>query len=216
MYLSPFQIVYFIPHNFCFMIISIVFSSFQNTTSNYYFILTTHTQQHQPSLPTSHPTAKPPNWTLQFRDIPEAGNRRPVTVRLIADVPITAGNAEAFMSALEYTSVPLPLPPLFPPSLPQSILPTHTTNIHTPKPPSQTSTHHLHGRRLTHNAISILLFQPPSNPLYILQLAVRVADGTKPALMDRGVKELMALKEQLKGVVDVDVVDRAVLDTRVR
>ncbi|CAO1600993.1 MAG: hypothetical protein LQ349_002631 [Xanthoria aureola] len=138
---------------------------------------------HQPPLSTSHPNAKPPNWTLQFRDIPEAGNRRPVTVRLIADVPITAGNAEAFMSALEYT---------------------------------QTSTHHLHGHRLTHNSTSILLFQPPSQPLYILQLAVRVADGTKPALMDRGVKELMALKEQLKGVVDVDVVDRAVLDTRVR
>lgn len=131
---SPFSNCLFISHKSCFMIISIIFSFKSNTIRSNHLILTTHTQQHQPSLPTSHPTAKPQNWTLQFRDIPEAGNRRPVTVRLIADVPITAGNAEAFMSALEYTSVPLPLlhtythtythirNPLSP--IPQSIPPT--------------------------------------------------------------------------------------------
>ena len=107
-----------------------------------------------------------------------------------------------------YKKPPFPNPPIHPSHAPLTSPPPNAT--------SQTSTHHLQGHRLTHNAISILLFQPPSQPLYILQLAVRVADGTKPALMDRGVKELMALKEQLKGVVDVDVVDRAVLDTRVR
>ena len=120
---SPFSNCLFISHKSCFMIISIIFSFKSNTTRGNHLILTTHTQQHQPSLPTSHSTAKPQNWTLQFRDIPEAGNRRPVTVRLIADVPITAGNPEAFMSALEYTSVPLPL------------LDTHThTHTHTRNP----------------------------------------------------------------------------------
>ncbi|KAL8635169.1 MAG: hypothetical protein Q9226_009378 [Calogaya cf. arnoldii] len=57
----------------------------------------------EPNLPSTTLQSKQPNWTLQFRDIPEAGNRRPVTTRLIADVPITAGNAETFMSSLEYT-----------------------------------------------------------------------------------------------------------------
>ncbi|KAL8861195.1 MAG: hypothetical protein Q9178_002411 [Gyalolechia marmorata] len=165
-------------------------------------------EQDPPSTPfpnsSSNSTTTTTKWTLQFRDIPEAGIRRPVTTRLIADVPITGGNAVAFMSALEYT---------------------------------QTSSHHLLGHRLTHNSTSILLFQPvippsPSDeasettttttiqPLdpqnYILQLSLRVADGTKPALMERGVKELMGLKELLKGVVEVDAVERGILDTRVR
>lgn len=51
---------------------------------------------------------------------------------------------------------------------------------------------------------------------YILQLSVRVSDGTKPVPMERGVKELMSMKEMLKGVVDVDVVERGCLDMRVR
>ncbi|KAL8787581.1 MAG: hypothetical protein Q9213_002143 [Squamulea squamosa] len=144
-----------------------------------------------PSSSTSKNTTKSAKWTLQFRDIPEAGNRRPVTSRLMADVPITSGDAAGFMVALEYT--------------------------------------------LTHNSTSILIFQPikPPSPseggssattttepldpqTYILQLSVRVADGSKPVLMERGVKELMGMKELLKGVVDVDVVERATLDTRVR
>ncbi|KAI4270127.1 MAG: hypothetical protein LQ337_006883, partial [Flavoplaca oasis] len=58
------------------------------------------TTQLTPSITTNR---KPSTWTLQFRDIPEAGTRRPVTTRLIADIPITGGDAQAFMSALEYT-----------------------------------------------------------------------------------------------------------------
>ncbi len=34
--------------------------------------------------------------------------------------------------------------------------------------------------------------------------------------MERGVKELMGIKELLKGVVEVDAVERGILDTRVR
>ncbi|KAL9606922.1 MAG: hypothetical protein Q9204_009407, partial [Flavoplaca sp. TL-2023a] len=185
------------------------------------------------TLPTTPSTTttnrKPPIWTLQFRDIPEAGTRRPVTTRLIADIPITSGDAQTFMSALEYTQ----------PSKEK-------------KKNSHTSTHHLKGHRLTHNSTSILLFQPliPNSPTpisshtnptpapiptttttssasnttphpltpnaYILQLSILITEGTKPALMERGVKELVALKELLKGVVDVDVVERGALDTRVR
>ena len=67
-----------------------------------------HLQQQEPPstpFPNSSSTSTTPTtkWTLQFRDIPEAGIRRPVTTRLMADVPITGGNAASFMSALEYT-----------------------------------------------------------------------------------------------------------------
>lgn len=43
-----------------------------------------------------------------------------------------------------------------------------------------------------------------------------VQDVNKPELMTRGVNELMALKDMLKGVVDINVGDRLSLDTRVR
>ncbi|KAL8733332.1 MAG: hypothetical protein Q9166_002156 [cf. Caloplaca sp. 2 TL-2023] len=149
-----------------------------------------------PSSSTNNTT----NWTLQFRDIPEVGNRRPVTTRLIADIPINGGDTAAFMSAMEYT---------------------------------HTSTHHLLGHRFTHNSTSILLFQPlippsPHHPTstptiqpldpqtYILQLSIRISDGTNPSLMERGVKELISLKETLKGVVDVEIIERGVLDMRVK
>lgn len=144
------------------------------------------------------PKSSTSNRTLQFCDIPEAGNRRPVTSRLMADIPIKRGDVDAFMSAMEYTQV---------------------------------SIHHLRGHRFAHNSISLLFFQPflpSSDPVtpptlialdpgsYILQASLRVADGTKPDQMARGVKELMALKEMLKGSVELEMVDRMALDTRVR
>lgn len=60
-------------------------------------------------------------WTLQFRDIPEAGNRRPVTLRLMADTPITAGDPMAFMKAMEYTYVPSPSSSYYPPTQPTQL-----------------------------------------------------------------------------------------------
>lgn len=45
---------------------------------------------------------------------------------------------------------------------------------------------------------------------------MRVADGTKPDLVARGVEALMALKETLRGVVELEAVERGLLDTRVR
>lgn len=52
-------------------------------------------------------STKPEIWTLQFRDIPEVTRQRPVTSRLISDVPITSGNPMQFMSALNYSYVPI-------------------------------------------------------------------------------------------------------------
>lgn len=51
---------------------------------------------------------------------------------------------------------------------------------------------------------------------YTLQVALRVSDGAKPELMTRGITELLALKEMLKGVVEMAVAERLSLDTRVR
>jgi mediator of RNA polymerase II transcription subunit 18, fungi type len=51
---------------------------------------------------------------------------------------------------------------------------------------------------------------------YLLQVSVRVRDGSKPEMMSRGMAELTALKDLLKGVIDLEPNDRVGLDTRVR
>lgn len=109
---------------------------------------------------------------------------------------------------------------------------------------SHTSCHLIEGHRLSHLSTSLLLYHPlasksiapslgsglspehpclapsscPLDPLggYILQASLVVQDVNKPELMTRGINELMALKEILKGVVDINVGDRLSLDTRVK
>lgn len=106
---------------------------------------------------------------------------------------------------------------------------------------SHISTYLIFGHRLSYLSTSLLLFRPhvplpPSSSslssqqhptlahsrlldpsgAYILQAALRVSDGTKPELMTRGITELLALKEMLKGVVELSVGERLSLDTRVR
>ena len=39
---------------------------------------------------------------IQFRDLPEVVRSRPVTSRLMADIPIASGDPVAFMQAMDY------------------------------------------------------------------------------------------------------------------
>lgn len=51
---------------------------------------------------------------------------------------------------------------------------------------------------------------------YALQAYMRVQDGSTPDVLARGTAELVQLKELLKGSIDLRVVDRLSLDTRVK
>ena len=176
------------------------------------------------ALERKNPAGNPNKWTLQFRDLPEVARQRAVTSRLMADMPIMAGNPIEFMSALDYTCVPLFL-------LDQ----TAAKAFH-----RHTSTYFLAGHRFTHLSTSLLLYRLylPSdsdeqgfNPshvdisqarlldpsgTYILQASVRVQDGSKVETMNKGVNELVTLRDTLKGVVELEIGDRLALDTRVR
>ncbi|KAL8748412.1 MAG: hypothetical protein Q9184_007321 [Pyrenodesmia sp. 2 TL-2023] len=186
--------------------------------------------------PSNHQSTKPPSppnssssssskYTLQYRDIPDPGHLRPCTTRQIFDVPITRGDAAAFMSAMEYTHTSthtlrghrlthastsiLLFQTLRSLSLsdPSSSLPSSSSSSSSSLPPNTQPQP-----------------QPQQQPLdptnqHILQLSLRVAtdrNTTKPELLARGVKELMALKETLRGVVELEAVERGVLDTRVK
>lgn len=50
----------------------------------------------------------------------------------------------------------------------------------------------------------------------LLQASVRVADGAQPELVAQGAAELAALRTALRGVLDLEPVERAALDTRVK
>lgn len=51
---------------------------------------------------------------------------------------------------------------------------------------------------------------------YLLQVTLRVQDGSKIENVNKGANELFALKETLRGVVELEMADRLSLDTRVR
>lgn len=51
---------------------------------------------------------------------------------------------------------------------------------------------------------------------YLFEAYVRVEDGTNSKLMEQAMQELMAVKNQLEGAVDLRVPDRLSLDTRVK
>ena len=106
---------------------------------------------------------------------------------------------------------------------------------------SYQSSHVVSGHRLTYANCNLQLTQtlplPPSTgpmPLsadrtiqdrarsldpsgaYLLTAALRVADGANVDLMGRGFGELAALKERLKGAVELEMGDRVAMNTRVR
>ncbi|KAK3171196.1 NRPS [Lepraria neglecta] len=162
---------------------------------------------HAPDAEVRGRAAKTDKWTLQFRDLPEVARQRPVTSRLIADIPIISGNPMQFMSALDYTHTATYL------------LSGHRfTHLSTsllfyrlllPSTPTEQASN---PSKLDISQARLL---DPSGT-YILQAAVRVPDGSKVETMSKGVNELLSLKETLKGVVELEMGERLALDTRVR
>ncbi|KAI4187720.1 MAG: hypothetical protein L6R41_002622 [Letrouitia leprolyta] len=184
-------------------------------------------------------------YTLQFNDIPEPGNLRPVTSRLTASIPITGGDASAFMSAMEYTQtsthdlightlthlstrILLFQPCLASPSTTTTTTistPHNSQNPHFPIPSSSSPNPQPNSQLTSPSPNSQEKRTPttkkqPLKPLdpstHILTLSLLLSDGTKPELKSRGVKELMSLKEMLRGCVELEVVERGGLDFRVR
>ena len=50
----------------------------------------------------------------------------------------------------------------------------------------------------------------------MLQVTVTLQDGYKPETLEKGNAEIMAFKNLMKGVVELDAADRLAMDTRVK
>lgn len=168
-------------------------------------------------------TDRTSNWTIQFRDLPEVIRQRPVTSRLMASIPVSSGDPVRFMHAMDYR---------------YSFCELMSAHMLIPSS-SHVSSYYLSGHRFAHLNSSLSLYRahvPSPSDLesmditndisharlldpsgaYILQAEIKVHDGSKVELMNKGMNELMNLKETLKGVVELDVGDRLAMDTRVR
>ncbi|KAF2759781.1 hypothetical protein EJ05DRAFT_498982 [Pseudovirgaria hyperparasitica] len=146
-------------------------------------------------------------WAMQFYDVPDAA-KRPVIYRTANTTPILQGDAHNYMKDFQYNYV---------------------------------GEHILEGHRYVHKNVVILLHRlltyhelPPSqSPVatlpsyeslkpvdpsgaYIMQTSVRLVDNAGPDNLGRGQEELVKFQGTMKGIVELQVVDRLALDTRVK
>ncbi|KAF1991291.1 hypothetical protein K402DRAFT_323070 [Aulographum hederae CBS 113979] len=144
-------------------------------------------------------------WKFEFQGTPLAGAKE-VLSRFVQGTELADGDPQLYLSSNGYSYISsyiltghrfisgntiLLLYRILP-------LPTPTNPLTTPLPPL-----------------------PSLAPLektgsYILQTSLRLIDNTKPELVTRGTKELLQMQAQLRGVVELGVVERLALDTRVR
>ncbi|KAF3915878.1 hypothetical protein AA313_de0202524 [Arthrobotrys entomopaga] len=140
-------------------------------------------------------------WAIRFSDLPEVNGKRPVTSRMIHNATVHDGDTLAFVDSLGYSLV---------------------------------SEYILAGSYFVYHNIYMTLTRAllPSKPLspfpkealqpldpadaYVLQASTRVLSANEQETMNKGVEELKMLRNELRGVVDLEPGDRLSLDTRVR
>ncbi|EPS35711.1 hypothetical protein H072_10874 [Dactylellina haptotyla CBS 200.50] len=140
-------------------------------------------------------------WTMRFSDLPEVNGKRPVTSRMMHQATVQDGDALAFVDSLGYMLVSEFV-------LSGSYVVYHNIYI-----------------TLTRTLLPLKPFSPfpmdsccPLDPVdaYILQASIKVFSANEQETMNKGVEELKILRNELRGVVDLEPGDRLSLDTRVR
>ncbi|KAJ6257150.1 Mediator of RNA polymerase II transcription subunit [Drechslerella dactyloides] len=128
-------------------------------------------------------------WAIRFSDLPEVNNKRPVTSRMVHQATVSDGDALSFVECLGYMFL---------------------------------SEYILSGYYFTHHNIYVtltrtLLPRQPFTPFpgvslesldpadsYILQASIKVSNANEQEAMNKGVEELKTLRNELKGVVDLE------------
>ncbi|KAI1630106.1 mediator complex, subunit Med18 [Exophiala viscosa] len=155
----------------------------------------------------SNPDKSTVNWTLDFKDTPDAG-KQAVSTRLISRTPLGEGNLVGFLAAFDYEYVSRYL-------VVGSRFYDHDTTLFVHKVlrlPQVSSEEAISDRSFLSN-ISELQDLDGSGG-YIVQASIDVVDGNNPELKERASRQLLAIKEALKQAVDLTPGDRLALDTR--
>ena len=166
----------------------------------------------RPPAPQSIPSVQGHAAVLQFRDVPEAGLQkdRAVTTRFMADIPIIDGSPAAFMKALNYSLVSVYYTDGH--RLTYKNIALHLYRVRVPLIRLSMDEISQKNRRVKRSDMKLL----DESGAFVLEARVRVQDGSKVETMARGTAELLDLRETLKGVVGLEMVERLALDTRVR
>ncbi|KAF8545037.1 mediator complex, subunit Med18 [Trichophaea hybrida] len=157
-------------------------------------------------------------WAMRLEDLPEV-TRKPVVSRGIYSANTHQGDVLGFTESLGYT--------LQAPYFTDNFRFIHNNVIITLSqtliPPTISEAGQAAEARAG-NEVGDEIFGNPFprealtlvDPGWTMQAAVRVQTNTDVENVNLGVNELRALKEVLKGVCDLDVVERLALDTRVK
>ncbi|KAF2692286.1 hypothetical protein K458DRAFT_286095 [Lentithecium fluviatile CBS 122367] len=150
-----------------------------------------------------------PKWALEFQDMPDTGDRG-VSIRATASTDLLSGDPHAWMIAAG--------------------------------PHQFVSEYYIEGHRFVHGNVVIFLYRllhepgvrsletapkvdlpafsalQPFDPsgAYMLEAKVRVQDLNTPAVLENGVGQLKAFRQQMKGCVELELPDRLAMDTRVK
>ncbi|KAL7275982.1 Mediator of RNA polymerase II transcription subunit 18 [Rhizina undulata] len=155
--------------------------------------------------------ARKQKWTMKLEDLPEV-TRKPVISRAVLSSEQGQGDALEFMESLGYTfqatyfnnnyrlihnNIVLTLSQILLPPAPADLATNPDAIFGSPFPRSEL-------KPLDHA------------DSWILQATIRVQTNTDVESINNAVNELKTFKELLKGVCDLDLVERFALDTRVR
>lgn len=160
-------------------------------------------------------------WTLEFRDTPDPG-KQPVSSRLLYKTPIVEGDIAKFVRNLGFEYVSL-----------SSLL-----HIMADQTYSYVSQYVVHGHKVYDQDTTLFLHRimtatepqyssPPVMPKtenlspldksegFVLSATIETMDGSNAELRERAARQLLAMKETMKGSVNLAPGDRLALDTKV-
>ncbi|KAK2749643.1 hypothetical protein FQN57_005865 [Myotisia sp. PD_48] len=159
------------------------------------------------TAPTDAPPP-PPEWRIEFKDIPDAGTSTAITSRYVGSAKLS----QDLISTMEawgfnYSSEYLVEGDVI--ILDEIVLFVHRVLNFPPdeKPPVAPRTYLPPLDKMT-------LLDPTGS--YVLQACLTIQDSSSPDLLKAASQRVLALKEQLKSSVKLEPADRLSLDTRVR
>ncbi|KAL9621062.1 MAG: hypothetical protein Q9160_004447 [Pyrenula sp. 1 TL-2023] len=169
---------------------------------------TNHSDTSKSSISLDIPGSTTPRWSIEFRDIPEAGAAQTVTSRSMSTIAVDDGDVVQFVKTFGYEF--------------------HSQHVQEGyKFYEQDSTLFLY-RTLTVNGESAPGGDPDlSSPLteslspldpqggFILEASTTLLDGNNHDLRTKAMQQLYALKDTFKSEVALQPADRLALDTRV-
>ncbi|KAF2461504.1 Med18 protein-domain-containing protein [Lineolata rhizophorae] len=164
-------------------------------------------------------------WQIRFEDLPEAGRvdqMRDATLRFVTQNEVMGGDVDEYMRMVGYRFVSEFVLEGYQFVLNNVVLHLHRVlQFPAERRSSVPSAQQYQQQQLRERPRGFLppfgsLHPLDSSGAYMLKTTVRLADGTRPDLTRAGLNELYGFRDTMKGVLELKMVQRLALDTRVK